>query len=273
MTPERDEILDLCAGYVLGALDDADRLRVDELVARRDPETLRALAEFGDASLALAVGAPAVRPDPALKGRVLAAIASTPRAQAAVGEETAARGTRREALRPARFPFFGALGWGAAAVLAFAWMSERNAARRLGEELAAMEESSREMESALADERVWTESMSSSDAKVATFSPMPDAPATLEGWAVFDPDTRRAVLVFENMEPPADRDFELWAIREGGPESLGVIQIGEGGRAFLRLADISDAAKVGAFAISLEAKGGSPSKTAPAGPVVMVGEL
>jgi anti-sigma-K factor RskA len=93
----------------------------------------------------------------------------------------------------------------------------------------------------------------------------------LEGWALFDPQTRRAILVFENLNVAPEKDYELWAIREGGPASLGVLRVEPNGRAFVRLQDIPEAERVGAFAVSLEGKGGSPNKNAPSGPVVMAG--
>jgi len=81
------------------------------------------------------------------------------------------------------------------------------------------------------------------------------------------------VTVLSNEPIAADRDFELWALPEGGAaKSLGVVA--STGTTRLKLP--ADGAAVPAMAISLEPKGGSPtgSATGPvlySGPVVKVG--
>jgi anti-sigma-K factor RskA len=89
----------------------------------------------------------------------------------------------------------------------------------------------------------------------------------------YDPATRRALVTCENFTAPAGHDYELWAIRASGPESLGLVRADTGGRAQIRIPDAGDPATLGAFAVSLEARGGAPTPHAPAGPVVMVGKL
>ena len=91
--------------------------------------------------------------------------------------------------------------------------------------------------------------------------------------ATYDPASRRAVIVFENITVPSGKDLELWALRGAGVASLGLIHPDENGRAVLRLEDVGDPAELAGFAVSLEAAGGSPSKTAPGGPVVMAGKF
>ncbi len=270
MTDRHDEFVELCAALALGAIDEADRARLDSHLAAGCPTCEKALGDFRDTSLVLAMAAPPVKPDAGLKTRVLAAFTDRPRP--ARSDSRAATPVPRASRSPL-FPLFGALGWAAAALLLFAWIGEKRESSKFEADLAALTSRSRELEAALAEERGWLDSMSASEAKLASFAVTSDAPAPLEGWAVFDPRTQRAILVFENLRIPTDRDLELWAIRDGAPRSLGLIEVDAGGRALLRLREIPDPTKVGAFAVSLEAKGGSPDKTAPSGPVVMVGAL
>lgn len=69
----------------------------------------------------------------------------------------------------------------------------------------------------------------------------------------------------------ADKSLQLWALPQaGGPRSLGVL--GEG--TVVRLpAGTGDVNQVPALAISLEAKGGVPAGSGPAGPVLFKGAL
>ena len=81
------------------------------------------------------------------------------------------------------------------------------------------------------------------------------------------------MIVFSNFTAPAGTDYELWALRDGKPASLGLIRADNSGHAIVRLPDTGDPGALGAFAVSLEKAGGSTTPTAPQGPVVMVGKL
>jgi hypothetical protein len=263
------EFLDLCAAHALDSLDDLERAKLERHLTDC-VQCTHALADFREDAVALAVVV-ATPPPPAAKARILNAIREPiiPLREAASAPVSSLPVVRA---RP-RFPWLGALGWAAAAVLALAYFREMQGSRQLASQLQALQARNQEVETALASEKGWMDSMSSPDARLAQLTPTPQNPSTHEGWALFDPQTRRAILVFENLTLPSEKDYELWAIREAGPESLGVLHVAPNGRAFVRLQEIPDAERVGAFAVSLESKGGSPNKSAPSGPVVMVGTL
>jgi hypothetical protein len=156
--------------------------------------------------------------------------------------------------------------------LLFVFIQQRTLSN-LSAEIASLRDQQAQLQRQLIEEQQWTASMASPIARVAFFAPTPDGAPNLSGWALYDPTSRRAILVLENLRAESDRDFELWAIRSGGPRSLGVITTDARGRALVRLSDIEDPTDLAAFAISNEAKGGSPNPNAPAGPVVLVGSL
>jgi len=89
----------------------------------------------------------------------------------------------------------------------------------------------------------------------------------------YDPASDRALLFVQGFVPPSDRDYELWAITAAGPTSLGVVHAGPDGRAVVRVERLTRDGAVAAFAVSLEAAGGSPDHHKPSGPVVMLGKL
>jgi len=268
MTQTHVEFLDLCAAHALDCLDEAEEARLERHLSAC-VQCTHALVDFREDTLTLAM-AVARPPPPAAKARILSAIRA-PARTIPISEPIPSKSA--EKVR-SRFPMMiGTLGWVAAAVLALAYFKEVQGSRQLTNEIAMLESRNREIETTLADEKAWTDTMASPRARIAQFAPTPENPSAIEGWALFDSERQRAILVFENLSLPAERDFEVWAIREGGPQSLGVIRVEPNGRAFLRLQEIPNADGVGAFAVSLEAKGGSPNKNAPSGPVMMVGAL
>lgn len=265
MAERHDEWIELCAGHALGSLPARERARLEAHLATGCETCRDALRGFTDATLALAAGAPAVAPRPALRERVLAAAALTP-----------AQGRRAAADRPrgrvVAFPV-AAFGWAAAAALLIVSVVQFRAVRALEGRLAEVRAQQEQLALQLADEREWAASMASPAAKTALLGPTPAGAKALRGWALYDPSGRRAILVLENLGLEPGHDYELWAIRGAGPRSLGVIRVEPGGRALVRLPDVPDPDDLAAFAVSFEAAGGSPDKQAPAGPVVMVGAL
>ena len=54
----------------------------------------------------------------------------------------------------------------------------------------------------------------------------PDGDSTLAAQVLFDPASRRAIVVAQRFTLPADRDYELWAIEgANAPISMGVVPI------------------------------------------------
>lgn len=99
-----------------------------------------------------------------------------------------------------------------------------------------------------------------------------DDKATASMLVTFDPKSQKLILkrVGGFQEQP-DKSLQLWALPQtGGAKSLGVL----GSDAVVRLtAAGSDVREVPTLAISLEAKGGVPAGSGPAGPVLFKGAL
>jgi anti-sigma-K factor RskA len=266
-----DEVLELAAGYVLGALDPAERRSVESRLAAGDAELERAISEFSPVTTALAASAPPAMPSPDLKRRVLAAVASDANA---AREPVADRGRIVE-MRPARSRAalwsFGALAAAAALAVttALTWIQ----ARDLSSELEASRGELSQLQQQLEDERRWAQVLTASGARAAALEMTTSGEALMRARATYDPASRRAVIVFENIQVPSGRDLELWALNAGGVASLGLIRPDDNGRAVLHLENAGDPASLAGFAVSLEAAGGSTSKTAPQGPVVMAGKF
>lgn len=97
--------------------------------------------------------------------------------------------------------------------------------------------------------------------------PSPNAFATV----IWDTITKDVYLVVNNLPKPAsDKQYQLWALLDGKPIDVGMIDndvfIGQK-KLLLRMKNVSGAQ---AFAITLEEKGGSPT---PKGPMYTLGNL
>ena len=272
MIEHREEYIDLCAGYALGSLDEADRKRLEQHLDAGCETCEQALADFSAATVLLASSAPAARPSPALRDRVLRVVEGT-RQGVEVAEPTDGR-RRVIELEPRRGRPW--MNWGLAlAAAAFAITSAIfwGDASRLRTELDATRGKITDLSAKLEDQQRLNEVLSAPGARVAVLEMTQAGVEALRARATYDPASRSAVLVFENFKAPSGHDYELWAIRGAAPASLGVIKTDESGRAVVRLENVGDPATLNAFAVSLEAAGGSPNKAAPSGPVVMLGKL
>jgi hypothetical protein len=232
MTASHTEFLDLCAAHALDSLDELDERRLERHLKECAPCEL-ALAEFREDVVALAATV-ASPPPPKLKARVLGMIGTVPHSAAPPALSKVER-----VERPSRFPLVGTLGWVLAALLALAYLRELQGSRQLRLNLAEVQAERQETadqlakaEGQISEERQWTELLGSSGARLATLSRTEETTGSLEGWALVDSNSRRAILVFENLQLPTDRDFEAWAIRDGKPQSLGLLTVQENGRAW-----------------------------------------
>jgi len=272
------EYLESAAGYALGALDEADRVRFEEHLRGGCAECEAALADYSTTSILLGALAPEAAPPPGLRARVIKA-ALAARSAATAERFSIPRTVERPAFRPPSFRW--SWGWAALAaalaIVAGVSLSTSGGLRaqvaRLTEDLRVARERIAALETQSAEDNRWAQVLTAPDARMATLVATPDAQTTLKGRVIYDPSTRAAVVVLENVNIPSNRDYQLWAIHGGTPASLGLIKADKSGLAVVRVPDAGDPASLGAFAISLEPAGGSPNPAAPSGPVVMLGKL
>ena len=77
----------------------------------------------------------------------------------------------------------------------------------------------------------------------------------------WNPNTKQVMLNVDNLPmPPSDKQYQLWALKDGKPIDAGVFDMkpGAGGDMHMMPVTIPDA---DAFAVTLEKKGGSPTPT------------
>jgi anti-sigma-K factor RskA len=243
---EREALEGTLAAYVLDALPPQEQAAVRAHLAhctfcRHTVAHLRAAADL------LALAAEPVAPPPALRARVLAAVAaeSVPRPSPPGAEP----------LAPAR-PF----GWWlATAALLLLVLG-------LGVVAVALQQRTVRLEHELA-QQAWRIAQYEQAARAV---PLAGAAAPQASGMLFvGPSASPPLLVLRELPPlPADRAYQVWYIRDGQPISVDVLPPGASGRQVVTLPLPPDAAQQ--VAVSVEPAGGSP---APTGPIVLVGSF
>jgi anti-sigma-K factor RskA len=269
MSRHRDEHLELCAARVLGVLDEAGQAELDAHLAEGCPQCEAELRSLSSGALVLAMSVPQHRAPAGVRARLLAAIDSG----VASGRQLAP-----DVLPLPRRPWYaspaGALLAAAALIaVALAGVTAWRRTEELSRELAVTRAHVDSLQRSLDEERRWASVLTAPGGHTVTLAPTPAGERTLAAELRYDPDSDRALLFAQGFSPPGAGDYELWAITAAGPTSLGVVRAGPDGRAVVRLERVARDGAVAAFAVSLEAAGGSPDHHKPSGPVVMLGKL
>lgn len=260
----RDEIVDLAAGYALGALDEEERVRFEALLAAGDGEARAALREF-EAAVTSLTAETAETPPPAVKAALMARIDAEGRSR-----ETVAPAPAWPRSVPPRRALWtvvtvGAIAAGIAAIavgLAVSTVYDRRV-HQLAQEQAQLKQE-------LARQEALVNILQDPATRIVALSglpPAPDASARLLWHA-----TAGGLLVARGLPPlPAGKAYELWAIAgQGAPVPAGVFVVDAKGVGSLRVSPLRAGGPPDTFAVTLEPEGGLP---APTGSMFLVGKL
>jgi anti-sigma-K factor RskA len=227
---------ELAAPYALGALAPDERERFEAHLAdcaacRAEVRSLREVAAL------LAAAAPASTPPPGLRDRVLR-------------EARHARPMRRA--RGPLVPWLAAAACFAIALgLGYGYLRERATSRQAGAALAAARDSIAARDSLVA-------TLLSPDIGTAALAATGQAPSARLYWS---PSRRRVVMAVFRLPPaPAGRTYQLWAIAQGKPVSLGVFNTAADGRLTAAMA-VPPGLTFELSAVTEEPAGGSPQPT------------
>ena len=260
----RDEVIELAAGYALGALEMEDRVRFEALLAAGDAEARAALRDFESTVAGLAAETAEAAP-PDVKAALLARIDA----------EGRSRGTLTQILSAARpapprrslwtVVAVGAMAAAIAAIavgLAVSTVYDRRISQLAREQALLKEELTRQEElvTILQDPATQVVALSG-------LPPAPEAKARMLWHA-----TAGGLLVAQGLPPaPAGKAYELWAIAgTGAPVPAGVFAVDARGVGSLRVAPLRSGGPPDTFAVTLEPAGGV---VAPTGSMYLVGKL
>ena len=270
MITERHE--ELAALHAFDLLEGAERSSFEaELTGNGE---LRALCNsLRESAATLALTAPSVSPPPALKDRILAAVA-VPVPPAAV-------------VIPGRSWAPWAIA--AALTLAATWLATQNLALRnqnatLRSERELAEVAYKIAQSQLTERTLLAEKLISSlgtkllhaedlaRLKVTALASLAGNTKEAEVIAVWDPEQQGGLLTMDKLPAIADtQDYQIWIVDPAYPNPVngGIFHLTSNGRVALPFKPDQPVKQAAAFAISLEKKGGVPKAE---GPIVLLGK-
>lgn len=277
MAMDRQEFLDLCPAYALGLLDGDDLARFRAALDSADAPMLAAYREAAHAAADLSLAAPAADLSPKVLDRLMAGIEAGPRPPRAAAAPTVP--SPRKPRIAWVIPFGIASGISVAlAILVVGLIGTVSSLREgLGKAGAAVAQGRARIE-ALEDSLARSEAMlaviRSSQMQMVVMKGL-EADTAGYGKIIWDPVAKRAILHVSNLPPQAaDKDYQLWVIRDQKPVDAGVFQV-KGSRKDGELYKIdklveADRSRINAFAITLEPKGGLPQ---PSGKMYLLGSI
>jgi len=220
------EFQELSAAYALGAVSPEERVAAESHLrgCERHPE----VAEYAAVAATLAVAAPEKDPPPALKARLLDAV----RADLAP----------RELVRPGQPGLLDTIR---------GWFTPARSGYAMSGVMAVL----------VAALLVWNISLQADDDSSGGGQVVVQLSGAAQGRVMYLPDERIAVMDVTDLEPlPSDQTYQVWAIRDGQPVSLGLMAADPSGHSTAAMSDI-DLAGVQQLAVTIEPAGGSAQPT------------
>lgn len=255
---DQDQFEELCAAFVLGALDEADRRLFEEALAEADSDRRQVYDEMCAVALHLPLAAEAHTPPERVKERMIQAVRQSAAAQPAdnmsVWDRLAA------AVGPAAPRV--ALSFSVVLVVVIVGLSYYAVTMR-----STIQDQQQQL-TALQDELVQKEALLEVlTAPVIELVIMNGLEVNPSGFGkiIWDPGQGVAILQLANLPPaPSDQDYQLWVIRSGTPVSAGVFDVDDpAGESFFRIDTLAETDRqvIDAFAVTIEPAGGVPQPT------------
>jgi anti-sigma-K factor RskA len=254
-----DRWLELADVYAVGALDGSELVELEAHLATECVVCAARIRETREALALVPRSLPDAPPSPAVRARVLAAVASeaapgTARPAPVIEAQRRGRGASRALW------WAGWAGLAAAAALLVFVNGELRATR---EELRALQGRLSALQGELSERESALRFLSDPGVRYVSLGglkPTPDASA----WLLWNPGTREGLLLARGLPaPPTGHAYELWALAGAEPVPAGVFSVDAAGRALLRLPPLPDGRTFDAFAVTLEPAGGVPKPTGP----------
>lgn len=269
MAMDREQFQELCAAYVLNALEGDELREFENALEGAGPEMRRMFEEIRWTAMHLPLNAEMSDPSQAVKERILQAIQRRPAQQRknVFTQLAIALGFQRPQFALA-VAFVLVLG--ISALFTYTMFLRERLNLREGEiatlqsDIAQQQQRFVKLEQEYKKQEDVLQLLRSPKIEVVLMGGLEVNPAGY-GKIIWDPVKKTAILQISNLPPaPQDKDYQLWVIKDKKPISAGVFSLTDPEKEqFFKIERLieSDKKVISAFAITLEPKGGVPQPT------------
>jgi anti-sigma-K factor RskA len=277
MTTHQEKYLEYTAAYVLGALDGNELREFEDHLRTQCTICTEEVTSFTEAVSLLPSVLPLLSPTSALKDRIMNAAHRSARMQS--GTQTVEYAGQAQ-VRPAKRAW---LAWGLAfavivmaVVFSISYNSLLNSVNEKNEAIATQQRELTALRTELEQKTAILSVLESRRIEVVSMDGLQVNPVGY-GKIIWDPEKKVAVLHVSHLPPvPKDKDYQLWVIKASDPKhpvSAGVFAVSneEERENYFKVQqlEVAERKDIGAFAVTLEPKGGVP---APTGAMYLIGK-
>lgn len=267
---DREKFIDQCSAYAVGALTGEELKRFTEYLRTASKEECHQLAELVSTASLLPLALDRKTPPARVKEQLMQKIHLSTRAEDAVSRRTADISTSVPAPRRNWMPFGIAAALGMIALFSFFALWLLNTVDEQNKKLVSVQGERQQLQTqllALKDELTRKEELlkvlASKRIEITVMDGLKTSPVSY-GKIIWDPEKRTAILQVSNLPPaPSDKDYQLWIIKDKKPISAGVFAVSNTESNYFKIENlaVTNPKEIGAFAVTLEPKGGVPQPT------------
>lgn len=271
---------ELCAGYVLHALDEEERAKFEEMLANASDEERDLYQQMWSAANQLAFTVEKNEPGPAVKEQLINKIKTEPDEQEAQDTVTDIQETTSEKEETDSADFNWA-AFAAAASFALLIISlslvfySFNLSSEISNKESVITQQETQITELKSELQQKEEMLAILEAREVDLVMMSGLEVNPDGYGkiIWNSEQQQALLQVSNLPAvPKDKDYQLWLIKNNKPVSAGVFAVNNESDKFFKIEKMADADEqsANAFAVTMEPKGGVPQ---PTGDMYLMGNM
>ena len=268
MSNENNRFTELCTGHVLNALSASEEKEFQQLLAEADEEQLALYHELKAVAAEMATLTPAEKPSLSVKENIMQMATDVANSKSTQPENANIYRMRwyRVAVAASFIFIFTSIG------LLFYSQSLQEDMRSQSQTISQQETTIEMLESEVQRKEELLTILEAREVDLVMMAGTENTNPNGYGKVVWDKQGGRALLQVANIPAvPTDKDYQLWFIVNGQPISAGVFAVDDPQRDnFFKIEQLQSDARQGAFAITMEPKGGVPQ---PTGDMYLLGDM
>lgn len=265
MNIDNNKFTELCTGHVLNALSESEEREFQQLLAQADEEQLFLYHELKAAAAELATQQSGETPSPSVKQKIM----EIAEGSSNIGSKNATiHRMKWYRLAVAASVLFILTSIGLVMYSSNLWDEVQTKEAMISQQQSTIER----LESEVQRKEELLTILEARDVDLVMMDGLADMSPNGYGKVVWDKEGGNALLQVANIPSvPIDKDYQLWFIVNGQPISAGVFAVDDPGRDnFFKIEQLQSSATNGAFAITMEPKGGMPE---PTGDMYLLGNM